>query len=470
MILKHRDREVLRFDWGRYGDVRNVEINPKEERYLPIVLREKAGMGDARRFGYALDDWLGSRTAPLNRRNVRDMLQSMGFKPRDPLYRKALIEFCRGLSLNDVHWVVKDNSRERWADANLYSNEFSTAIATMAFSGAYRENRRNATTSPEYTTDGTLAKCWRRIDGEILLFKAGSGSSGLPDGNAHGFEPHSEYLAAQVAAAMGLDHVDYGLSRFKGRLCSTCRLFTSERFGYLPVRGLLNAEQAAKDARFADIFFFDAVIFNTDRHLGNFGFLVDNETNEIAGLAPIFDNGYGLFSQAICNPGKRDDEFHDLRRFVARKSPALLRSWLDIPGGVTDSMIDRFAGLRNFNFKPHPTFRLPSDRLEMTLYFVRNRIEQIRQFRAKADAKIAISGLGDTLNRKTAARRDDKSLDAEIKDTLRSFPKAKRENLAKLFKVSLATITRHLKALQLSGEIRRVGSRKTGHWEVLQDL
>ena len=106
----------------------------------------------------------------------------------------------------------------------------------------------------------------------------------------------------------------------------------------------------------------------------------------------------------------------------------------------------------------------------MTLYFVRNRIEQIRQFRAKADAKIAISGLGDTLNRKTAARRDDKSLDAEIKDTLRSFPKAKRENLAKLFKVSLATITRHLKALQLSGEIRRVGSRKTGHWEVLQDL
>ena len=24
MILKHRDREVLRFDWGRYGDVRNV--------------------------------------------------------------------------------------------------------------------------------------------------------------------------------------------------------------------------------------------------------------------------------------------------------------------------------------------------------------------------------------------------------------------------------------------------------------
>ena len=106
----------------------------------------------------------------------------------------------------------------------------------------------------------------------------------------------------------------------------------------------------------------------------------------------------------------------------------------------------------------------------MTLYFLRNRIEQIRQFRAEADAKIIISGLSDTIKRKATARRDDKSLDAEIKDALRSFPKAKRENLAKLFKVSLATITRRLKALQLSGEIRRVGSRKTGHWEVLQTL
>ena len=105
----------------------------------------------------------------------------------------------------------------------------------------------------------------------------------------------------------------------------------------------------------------------------------------------------------------------------------------------------------------------------MSLYFLRNRIEQIRQFRAEADTKIAISGFDDTINRKVPTRCDDKSLDAEIKDTLRSFPKAKRENLAKLFKVSLATITRRLKVLQLTGEIRRVGSRKTGHWEVLQN-
>ena len=43
----------------------------------------------------------------------------------------------------------------------------------------------------------------------------------------------------------------------------------------------MTRDMALRDTRFSDIFFFDALIFNTDRHLGNFGFLVDNETNEI---------------------------------------------------------------------------------------------------------------------------------------------------------------------------------------------
>ena len=50
----------------------------------------------------------------------------------------------------------------------------------------------------------------------------------------------------------------------------------------------MTRDMVLRDTRFSDIFFFDALIFNTDRHLGNFGFLGDNETNEISGVAPIF--------------------------------------------------------------------------------------------------------------------------------------------------------------------------------------
>ena len=45
-----------------------------------------------------------------------------------------------------------------------------------------------------------------------------------------------------------------------------------------------------------DMVVFDAVICNTDRHYGNFGVLVKNETNAIAAPAPLFDHGNSLFS------------------------------------------------------------------------------------------------------------------------------------------------------------------------------
>ena len=42
----------------------------------------------------------------------------------------------------------------------------------------------------------------------------------------------------------------------------------------------------------------DAVIYNSDRHYGNFGFLIDNKTNEIIAPAPLFDHGNSLLNFA----------------------------------------------------------------------------------------------------------------------------------------------------------------------------
>ena len=47
-----------------------------------------------------------------------------------------------------------------------------------------------------------------------------------------------------------------------------------------------------------DMLILDALIFNTDRHFGNFGFLVDNKTNQIVAPAPLFDHGNSLFNYA----------------------------------------------------------------------------------------------------------------------------------------------------------------------------
>ena len=46
--------------------------------------------------------------------------------------------------------------------------------------------------------------------------------------------------------------------------------------------------------RFYEMLVFDSVICNVDRHLGNFGFFVDNKSFEIVGVAPLFDHGMSL--------------------------------------------------------------------------------------------------------------------------------------------------------------------------------
>ena len=195
-----------------------------------------------------------------------------------------------------------------------------------------------------------LAKCWRRREGQVELFKGGT------EGAANtGFEPYSEYYASQIAEALGLDHVKYELEQFKGRLCSTCPLFTSEKIGFVPAGRLVTRDEALQDPRFADVFFFDAIIFNTDRHLGNFGYLINNDTNEIVGAAPIFDNGYGLFSLAMYKPGSRYDEYGDLCKFVSHVTPALYDKWLGFPGGISAAAKARLVNLKGFRFKRHFT-------------------------------------------------------------------------------------------------------------------
>ena len=449
MILKHRDKELLRFEWIEPQGVRIVSVDEGNNRYLPLDF--KGEVSDEN-----LWKWLSRRVVPRNRRNIDALMAATGLEARNV---RGIIEICRGLSLNDVHWVVPNDFKGSWKDCNLYDNEFSQAIALTAFNGMGSAiERLDWISSPEFSTNGMLAKCWRRIDGRVALYKSGT------DGAANtGFEPYSEYYASQIAAAMGLDHVEYSLSKFKGYLCSTCNIFTSDKLGYLPAGRIMNVAEALEDKRFADIFFFDALIFNTDRHLGNFGYLVDNDKNEIVGVAPIFDNGYGLFSLALYRPGDRLDEFSDLAKYVSRVKPALYSKWLGFPGGITKSMLERMKALKGFRFKRHKYYNMPQDRLRSIEKFLQSRILQIKEFAQKADDIFEISTKCGTVN-----PVNNESLALQIIANLKADPFVSYDELSELMGVPRRTVARRIKELADAGRIRRVGAAKNGHWEVLR--
>ena len=56
----------------------------------------------------------------------------------------------------------------------------------------------------------------------------------------------------------------------------------------------------------------------------------------------------------------------------------------------------------------------------------------------------------------------------DLLNTLRADPSTDYPSLAKTLGVSEATVKRHIQKLKQQNRLRRVGSRKTGHWEVLE--
>ena len=327
----------------------------------------------------SLSRWLRHRTIPKNRAYVHSLLSKCGLNLNRPM---SIINMCKGLSLNDSYWVVEEEDNGTFAKNNLYENPFSNVLAALAFTGYGSSLRSSLRSSPEFTTNGMLPKCWRRVDGKVTLYKGGTmGASNT------GYEPYSEYYAAQVAAAMGVNAIRYGLSQWKGVLCSTCELFTSMDVGYLPVGRLVtqggmpavrvyyeNLGEPYVDA-LHEMLVFDAVICNVDRHFGNFGFLIDSRSNQIAAPAPLFDHGNGLFNFAGTDCWEREWE---LEEYIQTLMPCVYDDFLGTArDALTPKLRQGLRGLLDFKFKKHPRYNLPEKRLRMVEEQVRTRARKL---------------------------------------------------------------------------------------------
>jgi ATP-dependent DNA helicase RecG len=68
----------------------------------------------------------------------------------------------------------------------------------------------------------------------------------------------------------------------------------------------------------------------------------------------------------------------------------------------------------------------------------------------------------------TGGDGDDASNAAKIIKTLLSDPEATQTRIAELTGLSTRTVSREIRSLRDSGRIRRVGSDRSGHWEVVE--
>lgn len=265
----------------------------------------------------SLYHWLVHRTIPSDRLFYNELLSNWNINPEYVFYIKAVLDISKGVSMTDSYWVSPKDSEITYSDINPYAGKFDVRISRAALTGQKIENIASIfPVSPEFTLNGMLPKCWRYEKGKVYLYKRGTWGT-----EPSGYEPYSEYYASKLATCMGINHVDYNITVFENVLCSVCESFTSMDKAYIPISRLPSFRQFGEintvikkykeidkengntiftDA-LSDMFVFDAVIANPDRHYGNFGVIVNNRTNKIERPAPLFDFGMSLLAgEQLC--------------------------------------------------------------------------------------------------------------------------------------------------------------------------
>lgn len=371
--LRHFDTPLMRFTATEDTSSPEIDIlwvNEEKKALLPL---------DMTIDGDSVSRWLRHRTIPKNRAYVHSFLSKCGLNLNRPM---NILSVSKGLSLNDCYWVVEEGFEGSFSQYNLYANRFSRVLGLIAFTGYGSSVRTSLASCPEFTTNGMLPKCWRRENGIIRLYKGGtSGASNT------GNEPYSEFYAAQIADALGINAISYGLSKWQGELCSTCELFTSKDYSFMPIGRLVSkgGMKAVRDyykslgeefiAALDDMLVLDAIICNVDRHFGNFGFLVDNRTNKIAAPAPLFDHGNSLFNLA-----GRDDIVSDkaLSDYADTLVPCVYDDFIGTAKHVLSSR--HREGLRrliDFRFKHHSRYNLDNKRLKLIEEQIHKRAKEL---------------------------------------------------------------------------------------------
>ena len=239
--------------------------------------------------------WCSSRVLPPDRRFAKEILNSIGAKQavtdRD---RAAIAISYHGLSLTDVYWIKFNRENVSFADLSLFRHSLSGAFADVSLNGRSLTVQNAELLKPndaagDIGTRGIAPKAWIRENGSFYLLKNGDER-----------DVKAELLASKIARCFWAESVAYERSTFEGKPVSRSRIITSEDEGLVSMEAVdvycanreldRDAFVLKKDAYdYHMMNLIDYLVGNTDRHWGNWGFLVSNDTNKLEKLYPMMD-------------------------------------------------------------------------------------------------------------------------------------------------------------------------------------
>ncbi len=306
--LMNKDEKVLLFD-------RNLEITELYNfKQLPYQIRSQIEDNDEINIlsnpnliqNYFID-WLDLRnfTPNQNRMELNDFLETI----ESYVGEENILDYITYTSINDTYWFKPITSSLVYSDVNPYLKELDERISEhLSHEKQFEDYEfcelvKYPIISPEVTIGGSQVKrlykdkfnriymikylCFEKLDDQINQII-------------------SEKLAATVLARLGFPVQSSDIVEDEYNLYLLTELFTDENTGFIPATSLFSssytgfdilADERVEDFRddLEELFLAQLIIYNTDFHLGNWGFLIDNETQQIKGVAPSFDLNLSLW-------------------------------------------------------------------------------------------------------------------------------------------------------------------------------
>ena len=374
-ILKNKDIKVAIFELTSLVSSTDLQVKRVLVDTVPYFLRTNI----------TFLSWLQSRVSPISRRNMINLFK---FANIDNLQDYCLIS--KAVSLNDTFWVDTEKSGLFWSKISPYKCSFNSTLSLLSW-GMFKPLDTKCFESPEFSTDGNSKKCWQRIDGEIRLLKSEGSFGELEYSNVY-----SEYFATQLCEFLGLrSFVKYSLRMKRGELASSCVLFTSETFGFVPIGDLfssldcgtleldlkrfkeLKVGQYVYDV-YHEMLLLDSLIFNIDRHEGNYGFIINNDTQKLNTIAPIFDYDRSLFY----NIGLVNRDLQDIAEDLRGLKPRTLQGSFEEQGYLcvrsSKELQQKILNVyKNFSFVNSKEFPCSQERVDMLSKIVRQQAGRI---------------------------------------------------------------------------------------------
>lgn len=369
-----------------------------DSKRLPIGFENPAFpfAGGFRNILTNLNNWLQLRKLPNTRFGYDQIRGKLKLVDTNTILMQNF-----GLSLNDNYWFINGNDFKRWDDINFYKNKYSREFGDFLFDPKQNRTTTNFIT-PDFTTAGDDLKRWHQVeDMSSLLIKTNPLNEQVAC---------NEVFASKIASRLNLDFIEYGLLRQRANvytgeeegfkqtfstykdvdcLCSVCENYCDEDTSYISAQVFLHTlkrptmielyKEITKTEKFKkkidDIIVLDYLIENTDRHLNNFGFLIDNDNNLID-VFPIFDCGNSMNYQ---DRFKKDDRDY---------SKMFNKPFIQLADLVFDTRAYDFSALRNIDdlfYKVYEDSNLTDEEKASILRLFKMRVNNLQQYFSHKD-------------------------------------------------------------------------------------